>query len=132
MADPIVPASPPPTGTIDITNFVENLRQTWVTWAVAFLYGEEIAIPGMAWVALPVISTIDKDILKLILDFLSKDAVMAAFFVNTAIRKASQAADYVDAINAKKALPSGSTDDQYKNAEIAELAAFRDFVLLSN
>lgn len=122
----------PFTDTIDITDTVESMRQTWVTWAVAFIFAEEAAIPGMEWVALPVISTIDKEILKIILDALSKSAVMLAFFTNTAIRKASQAADYVAALDAKKALPPTATDEEYKNAEKKELVAFRNFVAVSN
>lgn len=124
--------APQPTGTIDITDTVENMRQTWVTWAVAFIFAEEVAIPGMEWVALPIISAIDKEIIKLILDAVSKQAVMLAFFANTAIRKASQAADYTDAIKAKKALPLGATEEEFKHAEKTELLAFRNFVMLSN
>ncbi len=86
----------------------------------------------MSWVALPVISEIDRAVLKLIFDAFSKAAVMEAFFMNTAIRKASQAQDYVDAIDARKALPAGSTMEDYKIAEQKEMLAFRNFCMVSN
>lgn len=86
----------------------------------------------MEWVALPVISDVDKEVLKLILDALSKSAVMGGFFVNTAIRKASQAADFVDAINAKDALPAGASADQVAAAEQNQMVAFRNFVMVTN
>jgi hypothetical protein len=124
--------APQPTGTIDITDTVEAMRQTWVSWAVAFLFAEEVAIPGMEWVALPIVADIDKEMLKLILDAISKQGVMLAFFTNTAIRKASQAADYVAMVGAKKALGPNVSDEVYKDAEKKELLAFRNFVAVSN
>lgn len=132
MVDAPTPQPVQPTGTIDITSTVEAMRQSWVSWAVAFIFAEEVAIPGMEWVALPIVADIDKEVLKLILDALSKAAVMEAFFINTAIRKASQAADYVAAIDAKKKLPVNATEEEYKNAEKAEMLAFRNFVMVSN
>ncbi len=122
----------PPTGTIDITDLVEKTRSSFVSWAVLYLYGMEIAIPGMEWVALPILQDIDKEILKVLLDMLSKSAVMMAFFTNTAIRKASQAKDFTDAVHAKNALPTTATPEEYENAEKAQMAAFRNFVLVSN
>ncbi len=127
MAEPT-----PTTGTVDITNVVESMRSSFVTWAVAYVYGAEIAIPGMEWVALPVISDIDKEMIKVILDLLTKSVIMEAFFINTAVRKASQAADYIDTINAKKNLPTTATQEEYENAEKAEMAAFRNFVMVTN
>jgi hypothetical protein len=122
----------PPTGTIDITNVVESLRTAWVSWAVAYVFGLEVAIPGMAWVALPVISNIDRELLKLAFDFVSKSAEMQVFFLNTAVRKASQAKDFTDTVAKKNALPPSATDQEYADAEKAEILAFRNFVSLSN
>jgi hypothetical protein len=122
----------PPTGTIDITNVVEKMRETFVTWATAYIYGEEIAIPGLEWVALPILSTIDKDVITAILNVLTNSVLMEAFFLNTAIRKASQAQNYVDAINAKNSLPPTASDAEYEKAEQAEMLTFRNFVMLSN
>ena len=132
MVEPTVPA-PQPTGTVDITATVENLRQAWVTWAVAFLYGEELTIPGLQEVvALPLVSDIDREVLRVILNALSNDMVMLGFFMNTAIRKASQAADFNNAVAAKNALPPTASTQEVLNAEQAKSLAFRNFVMLSN
>lgn len=125
-------ADTPPTGTIDITDLVEQVRQSFVTWAVDYLFGIETAIPGMEWIDLPVISTIDKEILTTIMNALSSSGVMLAFFLNTTIKKASQAKDFTDAANALNNLPPTATDDEYETAERAKILAFRNFVMLSN
>lgn len=119
-----------PTGTIDITNTVDNLKSTFVTWATAYIYGLEIAaVPALAT---PIISDLDKALVKEILNLLTSAAIMEAFFLNTAIRKASQAQDYVDAINAKNKLPPTASQDEYAKAEALEVVAFRNFVMLGN
>jgi hypothetical protein len=122
----------PPSGTIDITGTVESLRSAWVDFMVAFLFGEEIAIPGMEWVAAPIISSIDKEVLKIIMNVVSKDAVMMMFFQNTAVRKASQAVDFNATVKAKNSLPDTASPEEFKNAEQAQMVAFRNFVMLSN
>ncbi len=122
----------PPSGTIDITDLVEKTRSSFVSWAVLYLYGLETAIPGMEWVALPILKDIDQEILKTLLDMLSKSAVMLAFFTNTAIRKASQAKDFTDAVHAKDSLPPTATQEEYARAEQAQMVAFRNFVMVSN
>lgn len=132
MSDTPTTLTPPDSGTIDITNVVESLRQAWVSWAVAFAYGAEIAIPGMAWVAAPVISDIDREALKLIFDALSKAEVQMAFFLNTAVRKASQAQDFVAAVGAKNSLPSIASDAEFAAAEHAQMVEFRNFVTVTN
>lgn len=129
---PALPTNPPNTGTIDITNVVENLRQSFVNWGVAYVYGLEVAVPGLEWVALPVISELDKTAIQAILDLISKSVIMEAFFINTTIRKASQAQDYVSAVDAKNSLPPTATKDEYEAAEKAEMSAFRNFVLITN
>jgi hypothetical protein len=118
--------------TVDITNVVEKLRETFVTWAVGYIYGLEVGIPGMGWVALPILSSLDKAAIKEILNILTRSAVMEAFFLNTAVRKADQARDYVDAVTAKLSLPNTATQEEYKNAENAEMDAFRNFVSFTN
>jgi hypothetical protein len=120
------------TGTIDITNLTDNLKSTFIDWAVAFVYGEEIAVPGLEWVALPIISELDKAALREVITLVCNSLVMQAFFVNTAIRKASQAQDYVDAFNYKKSLNPGVSDEEYKLAEQKEISAFRNFVMVTN
>lgn len=117
---------------IDLTDLVEKTRSAFVDWAVAFIFAEEIAIPGMEWVALPVISDIDKAIIRAVVDALSKAVVMQAFFLNTAIRKAAQAQDFVDAANALENLAKDVSSDAYKAAENARALAFRSFVMVTN
>lgn len=118
-------------GVVDITDLVENLRSSFVTWGVAYVYGLEIATPGLEWVALPIISTLDKAAVKEILTFITKAAVMEAFFLNTAIRKASQADDYVTAMTAKNSLPPTASQEEYAKFEQAEISAFKSFVTLT-
>lgn len=129
---PALPTNPPPTGTIDITATVTAAQSAFVTWAVAFAYGEELLIPGLSWVALPIISDIDKEILREFFTAMASSIVMLGFFENTAIRKGLQAQDFLSATAAKNALPTTATDLEYKNAETAQMAAFRNFVMVVN
>lgn len=129
MPDP----APPDSGTIDITNIVESLRQSFVTWAVAYVYGEELLVPGLGgFVALPIIADVDRAIIKYVIDALSKSGIMLAFFENTAIRKAGQADTYVKSVEAKNNLPTTASDEDYEKLERAEMLAFRNFVAVSN
>lgn len=120
----------PPTDTIDITNLVTSLKTTFINWAVAYIYGLEVA--AEPWVGLPIISSIDRMIVKALITYLVNSAIMEAFFLNTAVRKASQAQDYVDAIAAKAALPPTTSQANYQLAEQAEMTAFRNFVMVTN
>lgn len=119
-----------PSSTIDITNLVAALQKSFVDWAVAYVYGLETAIPGLSWVALPVLSSLDQALVRAIIDLLATSTVMQAFFLNTAIKKASQAQDYLDAIDAKNKLSPTASDADYEKAEQAQMAAFRNFVIL--
>lgn len=118
--------------TIDITNTVESLRSVFVDWAVGYVYGTELALPGMEWVSLPIISDIDKELIRLVLDSVSKSTVMQGFFLNTALRKSSQAQDFVNAVTARTSLPPTTSEADYAKAEQAQMAAFRSFVVLGN
>lgn len=117
---------------IDITDLVEKARSTFVTWGVNAIFAEIIIQPYCSWLALPVFSFITKQILTFVLNFLSNTVVMQAFFTNTAIRKASQAQDYVDAVNAKDSLPPDVSDADYEKAELAEISSFNAFVAVTN
>lgn len=86
----------------------------------------------MEWMALPVISSIDREILRIIFDELSKSVIMEAFFLNTAVKKASQAKDFTDAVAFKNALPSSASEVDFENAEKAQMVAFRRFVSLTS
>lgn len=118
--------------TIDITDLVEKTRSAFVDWAVLYVFGLEIAIPGLEWVAMPVIKDIDQAIIRLILDGLSKSAVMQSFFLNTALRKATQAGDFVKTSDDLFKLPEDVSDDVYEKYEAARMQAFRNFVVLTN
>jgi hypothetical protein len=113
---------------IDVTDLVEALRSGFVTWALEYLFALTIATPGLTWLALPIISSIYRGILRALLNWLSGAAAMEAFFLNTALKKSGQAQDFVDAVNRKHNLPANVSDEEYAKYEQAEIAAFSDFV----
>lgn len=119
-------------GTIDITDLVELMRTTFVSWAGIYAMGVVVTIPGFAWLALPIINSIFKSIVEWVAGILSKSVVMEAFFINTAIRKSSQASDFTSMVYRKNNLPSNVSDDEYEKAERDEIEAFNRFVNLSN
>jgi hypothetical protein len=131
-AQPALPANPPPSGTIDITNLVEQLRQAFVRWGTQFIINAAAAVPYLSWLGLPVIRQLFQFIVNKLLDVLSKAMEMQGFFMNTAIRKASQAKDFVDAVAAKEALPPTASNEEYENAEKRQMVAFRNFVMFTN
>lgn len=97
-----------------------------------YLIGLALAIPGLGPFVYWLIKTFAGTVLDWILNALTKWEVMQAFFLNTAIRKASQAQDYVDMVNKKNSLPENATDAEYEKAEAAEIAAFTAFVSVTN
>lgn len=128
-----MPALDDEAGIIDVTNVVENMRSTFVTWAVSYLVTEASVIPYLGVVVnMPILRWIFKDGLTFFLNLLTKSEVMLAFFLNTAVRKASQAEDYTKAVAYKISLPPSATDADYAEAEQDEIAAFNSFVVLGN
>lgn len=119
-------------GTIDITDIVENMKDTFVLLAVDAEFAGTITTPGLEWLGLPIISNLYKAFLNWQTKKAANLAVMLAFFQATAERKPSQAADYIVLVKAKESLPPTATDEEYLHAEEAECAAFRNFVLLTN
>lgn len=119
-------------GTIDITDTVEKARVTWVKWSTRYIIEGASTVPWLSWLRLPVISQLFEFALGSVLEFLSKSAVMAAFFLNTTLRKASQARDFVSAVQAREALPKTATQKEYQDAEKLEMLAFSNFVRVSN
>ena len=91
-----------------------------------------LAVGAFAPLGWPILGPLFSFIVKEILTAVGNAAEMEAFFLNTAVRKASQAQDYVDAVNTKNGLPSTASDADYEAAEQAEMAAFRNFVMVSN
>lgn len=128
------PTQPPAhdSGTIDITDLVEKLRRTFVKAAKAYLMGLALAIPGLGWLATFAIKVFLGGAIDWVLNVLSKWEVMQLFFLNTAIRKASQSVDYVSAVAGVGSLPSNVSDEVYANAEQAEINAFYNFVRVTN
>lgn len=124
--------SPPDLGTIDITNLVEFIRTTFVSLAKKYIMGLALAIPGVGPFVLWLMNVFLGPLLQWILDKLTTWEVTQAFFINTAIRKASQAADYVDTVNYKNSLPPTVSDEDYAHAEAAEMHSFYNFVVLTN
>lgn len=120
--------------TIDITDAVEKLRSTFVDWAVAAAFTEELAaVPELApFLALPIVSDIDKAAIRAVLDWVTKKTEMQAFFFNTVIRKSAQAQDFIDAVNAVGDLPKDASDATYLQKEKARALAFSNFVRITN
>lgn len=129
---PTVPAAPPAPGTVDITNVVEAVRSSFVTFAVSFVLAAAATTPWLAWTRLPVISQAFSASLKWVMGTLSESAVMEAFFLNTTIRKQGQAHEFIDAVDALASLPKTASREEYANAEAHRMAAFRNFVMLTN
>ena len=129
-ATPTVPATPPPTGTIDITDLVSTVQSTFITWATSTVVAT--ATGYFPPLGLPVISTIFNYLVNKAVTVIANAVEMEAFFMNTAIRKASQAQDYINAVNAKASLQPTATDAEYEKAEQDEMAAFRNFVMVTN
>jgi hypothetical protein len=122
----------PDSGTIDLTETVKLMKETFVKTSVDFIFQAASSTAYTFWLKWPVISTIFKTIVELVVSTLANMLEMEAFFINTAIRKASQAADYVNAVSELKALPETATFEEYENAEKKEMAAFRNFVRVTN
>jgi hypothetical protein len=100
-------------------------------WAVPFLVSEIIAIPGLAFLGLPIFSALTFAAVSTIISKLAKSAEMNAMFMHTAIRKSQEARTYVAAIRAKAKLPDNATMEEVLNAEENEIDAFRTFVVVS-
>lgn len=127
---PALPTNSPPTGTIDITNLVDVMKSTWIQWATSYVVA--LAVAAFAPLGWPILGPIFSFIVGKIVAIIANAIEMESFFINTAVRKASQAVDYINAVNAKNDLPSTATDAEYQAAEQAEMSAFRNFVLITN
>lgn len=117
---------------IDITALSESLRKSFVSWASDYVFIQASTTPGLSWIVLPVIRPLVQFMITQVLNILTVSAVMEAFFLNTSIRKSSQANDYVAAVEAKNNLPTNVSDSDYENAEQNEINAFNSFVTLGN
>jgi hypothetical protein len=116
---------------VDITDLVDALKSAFIDWAVGFVFGLTIAQPLFSWLALPVINSIYRLILKGIIGWLANSAEMAGFFLNTALKKSGQAKDFVDAVNLLKNLPKNVSDAEYAKAEQNQIDAFNALVRIT-
>lgn len=120
------------TTSIDITDLVSKIQDGFVLWAVDLEFTALAASPYFYWVAYPILSNITKFLLTQQYQRIASAAAMLAFFQATAIRKASQAKDYVDVVNQKFNLPPTASEAEYEKAERAQIAAFNGFVVLGS
>lgn len=114
---------------LDITELVEGMRSSFVTWATSYVFYTLSTNVGTKWVTLPVINAIVKAFLHWTFNRVSGAVEMEIFFLNTAMRKMDQSHDYV---NARKAKNEAKTDEEFERLERAEIMAFADFVRLNN
>lgn len=116
---------------IDITDTIESLRSSFVSWGTVAISTAVFAIPPFEFLDLPIIRDLFLAALKGVLTVLSKEALMEAFFLNTILKKENEAQVYSDVVKAKNNLPGTATRDEVKNAEEKEMDAFRNLVLLT-
>lgn len=115
--------------TIDLTElakFIENdagalAGEAAYQWLASTWFG--------AWLRLPIISTLAKAAIAKLFEVGFKAGVMQAFFLNTAIRKAGQAKDYVTATRAMKT-PAADIEDA-KKKEAFRMKAFTELVMVT-
>lgn len=119
-------------GTIDITNLVSTMQSSFVLAAEKFIMASALAVPGIGPVAVWCLNAFGSTVINWVLNKLSTWTIMEAFFVNTAVRKASQAADYQNAVNVKNNLPDTVSDADYAKAEQDEIDHFTNFVKFTN
>lgn len=121
-----------PDGTIDVTNLVETMKETWIITSRELIMTSILAIPGLGIFLTWCVRAFGAQVIEWILRALADSALMLAFFGNTALRKASQAGDYVATVNHKNSLPETATDAEYEAAERMEIDAFNRFVAVTS
>jgi hypothetical protein len=131
---PTPPASPPPSGTVDITELVAAVKASWIQWSTLLACTAVKAIPyGVgAFFALPVISGLLNFFVEKLMTIVANGVEQEAFFLNTSLRKAGQASDFINAVAFRNSLPKTATSEEYENAEKRQMAAFRNFVRVTN
>ncbi len=118
-------------GTIDLTDVIEKMKTTFVLAAKDYLVLQALAVPGLGTIAAWFVRVLGSAAIDWTLNKLANWTVMQAFFLNTAMRKLSQAKEYVIAVNEKENLSDASEVD-YEKAERKEIDLFIDFVRISN
>lgn len=113
---------------MDISNLIDQLKDTWIRWAVTLIMNAVSVTPGLTWLRWPIISAIFETIIRYIMTAIANGLEMEGMFYQTAIRKADQAHEY---IHAHEHLKSVVTEKDYELAEKIEMALFHDFVVLN-
>jgi hypothetical protein len=132
-AVPTLPPTAIPPGTVDITKLVLGIQKAWVTYGTKIAVEAAKNIPYLGpFLRAPVISHFLEYIIGYVMKALAETGEQQAFFLNTAIRKAGQADEFIEATSILDRLPKTASKEEYKNAETKRLVAFRNFVLLSN
>ena len=119
-------------GTIDITDIVDETEELFIKLGTAHVMTAVVAIPGMQWLLTPCLNKIATDVIKKVITILADWSVMQGFFLNTAIRKASQGVDFVVSTKEMKALPPDASDEVYEKAEQNRINKFNNFVVATN
>jgi hypothetical protein len=117
-------------GTIDITDAADKLESSFELGANNLLEYELLLVSPIF--AFPPIKFLTDKIIEWCVGKIGKWVEMQAFFMNTAARKASQASDYISAVNYKLNLPPNATEEEFKKAEQNEMVAFSNFVKFTN
>lgn len=117
--------------TIDLTPVVDSLKEGFVLASEAHIIAIAMATPGVGPFASWIIQNLLRHFIRWSLERLADSIGMQAFFLNTAIRKSRQAEDYVKAVEAINALPDNVSDVTYREAELAKIGAFHNFVRIS-
>lgn len=119
-------------GVIDITDLVNSMGVTFEKYAVDFIYLNLIGNAIFAWLAAPGLSYITKEIIKMGVKGFSKSGILIVFFENTALRKAGQAQDYVNAVKKRKFLEGVGTREEFRKAELDEITQFYSLVRVTS
>ncbi len=115
---------------IDVTLLIEGLALAFKSWAVSYLVAVVAAVPGLSFLAWPIIGPIFAAIVGYLVGKLVETAVMQGFFMHTSIVKAAYAQDFINAVKAKANLPATASPEEFKNAELAQMDAFRRLVVV--
>ena len=119
-------------GIIDITEFAEALRSTWVMGMQKFITTLLTGIPWLGWLAAPLIDSVFGWAITWVLNKMSYSALQYSYFINTAHRKSSQADEFIEAVEEMNNLPEIATEEDYARAEQKRIDAFERFVPLTN
>lgn len=110
-------------------SLLAGLTQSFDAWAAGYVFAELVALPGMSWLGLPLISGLTLVVLEQIITILTRGPVMQGLFAAAAAVKAAEADAYAAAVAARRAVPPAAPKDDHAKAEAAELDAFRRLVV---